>query len=197
MITGGIGKEAYVLFGRTQRAILSLLFTHPGESFYLRQIVRLTGAGLGPVQRELKKLTQSGIISRSKSGQQVYYRANDQSSIYDELKSIIVKTVGLADELRSALQPLASKIDTAYIYGSFAAGTEHSKSDIDLMIVGNVTLREIVGAVSGTGRKLARMINPTVLRPMEYEKGLTEPDGFVQQVHSGPKIVLIGGKNES
>ena len=93
MVTEGIGKEAYVLFGRTQRAILSLLFTHPGESFYLRQIVRLTGAGLGPVQRELKKLTQSGIISRSKSGQQVYYRANDQSSIYPELKSIIVKNV--------------------------------------------------------------------------------------------------------
>ena len=85
MITQSIGNVATVLFNKTQGAILSLLYMHPDRSYYLRQIVRLTGAGLGPVQRELKKLTVSGIITRLDSGHQVYFKANEKSPIYQEL----------------------------------------------------------------------------------------------------------------
>lgn len=197
MITDVVSKEASTLFGKTRRAILALLFTHTDESFYLRQIVRRTGAGLGPVQKDLRLLTDAGIITRRKDGHQVYFRANRESPIFSELKSLIVKTIGLGDELRSALIPLVSRIKIAYIYGSFASGKENSQSDIDLMVVGDVTLREVVSAVSDTGRKLSRVINSTVFDPVEYEERLAEADGFVSRVHNGPKIILIGDKHES
>ena len=91
-----------LLFGKTRRAILSLLFGHPDESYYLRQIARRIGFGLGPVQRELKQLTEAGIIQRRESGHQVYFQANQASPVFQELKSLITKTVGIGDTLRIA-----------------------------------------------------------------------------------------------
>lgn len=80
------------LFGKTRRAVLALLYSHVDESFYLRQIVRAAGVGMGAVQRELKRLSDSGIIIKSLQGQQVYYTANPECPIYDELKSLVMKT---------------------------------------------------------------------------------------------------------
>jgi hypothetical protein len=69
--------------------VLSLLYGHPDDSFYLRQIVRATGAGLGPIQRELKQLTAVGILCRTVKGNQVYYQANPNSPVFPELKNLI------------------------------------------------------------------------------------------------------------
>ena len=106
---------------------------------------------------------------------------------------MILKTVGLADELRRALDQLGKRIQKAYIYGSFASGTQKFDSDVYLLVVGDVTLKEVVKAVSETGRKLSREINPTVLKPAEYREKLTDPSGFLGRVEDGPVIYLIGG----
>ena len=82
------------LFGKTRRAVLALLYSHVDESFYLRQIVRTAGVGMGAVQRELKRLSDSGIITKTLQGQQVYYTANPECPIYDDLKSLVMKTAG-------------------------------------------------------------------------------------------------------
>ena len=64
------------LFGKTRRAVLSLLFSHPDESYYLRQLARLTGVGLGALQRELKALSVAGIIAVRIQGRQGFFQAN-------------------------------------------------------------------------------------------------------------------------
>ena len=90
MVTN-LAKNDFIstLFGKTRQAILSLLYSHDGEAFYLRQIVRATGIGLGPVQRELKQLTDAGIICRTVQGRQTYYQANPDLPIFGELKSLV------------------------------------------------------------------------------------------------------------
>ena len=167
MVTFTKTSEGTILFGKTRRAVLSLLFTHLGESFYLRQIVRLTNMGLGPVQRELKTLTDAGIINREKSGNQVYFNANEKSPIYSELKTIIVKTSGVADVISKSLAPLAEKIKLAFIYGSFAKGGEGRRSDIDILIVGDASLREVVAALHKAHDILMREINPVTFSEKE------------------------------
>jgi hypothetical protein len=76
-----------LLFGRTRQAVLGLLFTRPDEMFHLRQIVRLSGAGLGPVQREVAKLAAAGLVLREQRGRQVSYSANRQSLVYEEFEA--------------------------------------------------------------------------------------------------------------
>jgi len=185
-----------ILFGKARRAVLSLLYGHSDESFYLRQIVRATGVGLGPVQRELKQLTDVGIIRRSVQGRQVYYRANPDSPIFKELKSLITKTAGVAETVQSALAPIADRISVALVYGSIAKGEENQRSDIDLLVVGDVAFAEVVKALRNAQETLGREINPTVYPIEEFRSRIAEEHYFIQNVLSGPKIFVVGDEHE-
>jgi predicted nucleotidyltransferase len=190
------GPEASALFGKTRLAILALLFTHADESFYLREIVRLSGAGLGPVQRELKKLAESRIVTREKRGRQVYYQANREGPIFRDLKSLIIRTAGLADVLKGALLPLGEDIELAFVYGSFASATERKSSDIDVMIVGNVDEMALHRAVRRAEEQLGRAVNYTLMSRDELNRRRSDKGGFVSRVISGPKIRIAGETDE-
>ncbi len=185
-----------ILFGRARGAILSLLFGHAEETFYLRQIVRASGYGLGPVQRELRLLTEAGIIRRTVSGRQVYFQANPDSAVFPELKSLIVKTSGVGDELRKALSTIAGRIKTAFLYGSIARGEEKQRSDIDLLIIGDVSFSDVVVHLQAAQKTLAREINPTVYSSTEFNAKMREKNHFVTSLLNGPKIYLVGDENE-
>jgi predicted nucleotidyltransferase len=196
MVTHSGLTESSVLFGKTRKAILALLFTHTDESFYLRRIVRLTGTGLGPAQRELNLLTEAGILSRTRDGNQVYFKANERNPIFNELKSIVVKTVGIADVIKSALKKISDRIDVAFIYGSFAKGTAGRTSDVDVMIIGDTTLREAVSLLKSAQSALGREINPSVMNRKECLKKLKSGNAFIRRVWDGEKTFLIGDENE-
>ena len=183
---------ATTLFGKARRAVLSLLYGHAEEAFYLRQIARATGIGLGPVQRELKQLTDSGIIQRMERGKQVYYQANIKCPIFAELKSVIVKTAGLADVLREALAPISSQIAIAFVYGSMASGESNSASDIDLLVVGNIDEMALHGALSQAENRLGRPVNYTLMSQLEFDKRRSEKGGFLYRVLTGPKMMILG-----
>ena len=185
-----------ILFGKARRAILSLLYGHSDESFYLRQIVRATGVGLGPVQRELKQLADVGIIRRSAQGRQVYFQANPDSPIFKELKSLITKTAGVSDTLRAALAPVKDRINIALIYGSVARGEENHRSDVDLLIVGDIAFVDVVRALRSAQETLGREINPTVYPVAEFRSRVAEEHYFIRNVLSGEKIFVIGDEDD-
>jgi predicted nucleotidyltransferase len=185
-----------VLFGKTRRAILSLLYSHTDKSFYLREIARAADAGLGAVQREVKRLSDSGIIQRRVQGNQVHYQANPDCPIFQELKDLVTKTAGVGDVLRTALTPLADRIEVALIYGSFARGEEQRGSDVDLLIVGDLTFSEVASALGEAQDTLGREINPTVYPPDEFLSKLGEGHHFLTSVSKEPRIFLIGGEHE-
>ena len=160
------------LFGKTRRSILALLYSHPDESFYVRQIFRLAGIAPGAGQRELTWLSNAGIIQRSVSGNQVYYQANLECPIFQELKSIITKTIGIGDVLRTLLTPMADRIKVAILYGSVAEGRETKDSDIDILIVGNLTFAETAERLVPAQKILGREINPTVFNSGEFKDKL-------------------------
>ena len=184
------------LLGKTRRAILSILYGHADEQFYLRQLVRLTGCGIGAVQRELKALAEAGIIIRTKQGKQVYYQVNDRSAVYPELKSLIMKTAGMGDALKTAILPLAERILTAFVYGSVARGNETKESDVDLFVVGDVTLAEIVKALAPAQLTLNREINPTVYPVKEFKAKRKGGHHFITSILEVDKVFLIGDEHD-
>jgi predicted nucleotidyltransferase len=184
------------LFGKTRRAILSLLYGHADESFYLRQIARTTGIGLGSMQRELKNLTDTGIIIREVRGKQVYYQANAQCPIFNELKNITRKTFGVADVLRRSLVPKADKVRVAFIFGSVAKSNDNRRSDIDVMVVGRISFGDVVSLFSPAEEQLGREINPVVYAINEFKKKVKEDHHFVRTVLEDEKIFLIGDEDE-
>ena len=151
-----------VLFGKTRRRLLALLFGDPGKPLYLRELARLSGVGHGAVQRELDNLVRAGIVLRKRTGRQVYFHANPDCPIFSELQQLLVKTVGVGDALRTALSGFRSRIQAAFIFGSFARGEYSSSSDVDLLIVGDIGFEEVVQALAEPQRKLHREIYPSV-----------------------------------
>ena len=184
------------LFSKTRRAVLSLLYSKVDDAFYMRQIVRAAGVGLGAVQRELKQLSDAGIIQRIVRGHQVYYQANPLCPVFDELKKLVVKTVGVGAALQAALAPLSDRINVAFIYGSIARSEDRRESDVDLLVVGKVTFTEIVSSLSEAQKTIGREINPTVYPPVEFRSKVAAGHHFLSTVLRGPMLFLIGDKRE-
>ena len=182
-----------LLFSPYRQRVLSLLLLHPGQSYHLREIARLTDALPGTLQRELQKLTDAGVLASERVGNQVRYRANTECPIFPELAGILRKTCGLVDVLAQGIAPLADRTTAAFVFGSMASGTARADSDIDLMVIGDVSFAEVVAHTYPLQEILQRQINPKVYTLPEWCHLAQEGGGFVREVLAKPRIRVAGG----
>lgn len=185
------------LFTETQQKVLGLLYGQPQRSFYTNEILRLTGMGVATIKRELDRMLAAGILSMTRIGNQHHYQANPQCPIYEELLSLVKKTFGIAGVIHLALQPLADKIEQAFVFGSMASGKETTASDIDLLIIGEAGFAEVIGALYPAQTTLGREVNPKIYRRMEWTQMQDAKDAFVTDVMTKPRMDVIGGEDES
>jgi len=185
------------LFSKVRQCVLALLYGQPNRSFHTNEIIRLTHSGTGAVQRELKKLATVGLITAQYIGNQKHYTANSASPLFTELRSIVLKTFGLADVLRQALASIASQIHIAFIYGSIARQEDTANSDIDLMLVcDNLTYADLFKLLENAQATLGRPIHPTFYSPAEWTRKHQANNHFLAQIAKQPKIFLIGNEDE-
>lgn len=151
--------------------------------------------GRGAVQRELENLVNAGLVIRRKQGNQVYYQANPKSAIFSELKSLMIKTGGVAGVLRESLTTLEERITSAFIYGSLAKGTETADSDVDVLVIGAVKFSEVVDRLGAVQESLGREVNPSVYPVDEFVAKVSEGQHFVTSLIDEPKIFLIGDED--
>jgi predicted nucleotidyltransferase len=182
------------LFGNTRGALLSILYGHVGESFYLRQLARTSGKALGAVHREIRQLADAGLVTRRIVGAQTLYSANQESPVFREIKSLVTKTVGMHDVLLAALSPLRGKINLAFVYGSVARSAETGRSDIDLMVVGKVDFGAVVSNLADAQKILNREINPAVYSIKEFTGKIR--GNFLRNVLADKKLFIIGDEND-
>ena len=178
-------------FPRTRSALFQPLFKNE-DGLHLRELERKSGVDGRHLMREFHSLSAAGILVSKKVSNQVIYRLNPDCPIYDDLRSIIRKTVGLADTLREELQPPSSRIERAYVYGSQASGDALPDSDIDLMVVRDVSLREISSAIRSAGNTLGRVVNPMAYTDDEYRAELQTDNSCAHRAHNGLRIALLG-----
>jgi predicted nucleotidyltransferase len=185
------------LFPLVRQRVLALFFGYAQRSFYANEVISLVQSGSGAVQRELAALSEAGLLTVSRVGNQRHYQANAQSPVFAELQGLVLKTSGLADVLRSALMPLAGQIKAAFVYGSVAKQTEGSGSDVDVLIVSEtLAYAEVFGALEAATTKLARPINPTLYTPEEFTRRVSKDQAFIKRVLEQPKIWLLGSERE-
>jgi predicted nucleotidyltransferase len=190
-------SPADALFSRTRKRVLAFLFGQPERSFYATELIGLVSAGSGAVQRELVKLAHSGLVTVTQVGNQKHYQANPASPIFAELCALAQKTVGLAEPLREALAPLASRIKVAFVFGAVAKRRDTAVSDIDVFVLSDgVDHADVSGALQGMEFRLARRINPTVYSTAEWRRKRKDSHAFVVRVLRQPKVFLIGSEDE-
>lgn len=153
----------------------------------------LVKSGRGAVQRELRRLELAGLVSVHMHGNQKHYQANRESPLFDEICSIMRKTVALEEPLRAAVQSLPGTIELALIYGSVAKRADTSASDVDLLIVADyLTLEDVYAALFPTEQLLDRKVNPTLYTSEEFKQRRARGNPFLKRVLDGPVIILSG-----
>ena len=188
---------ADALFTSTQQKVLAILFGQPDRSFFATELISLAGAGSGAVQRELARLSESGLLTVHKVGNQKHFQANHESPIFNEVRQIVSKTFGLATPLKDALQPIEDIIKLALVFGSVAGKTDTATSDIDLMVISDsLTLEDLFKALEPAEKHFRRQINPILLTVDEFDRRKNEKDSFINRVLDGELIILIGNINE-
>lgn len=184
------------LFGTTRQRVLAALFGRPDQRWFINELVRQVGGGKGAVQREVERLAASGLVDVTTEGRQRYVQASRASPVFAEIEALVRKTFGVADVLRDALASLAGRIDYAGIYGSVARGSAHARSDIDLLVVGDVDYLALSAQIAELESVLGRSVNPTVYTRAEWAQRLRERNGFVIDVLRNPRITLHGDLDE-
>ena len=184
------------MFSTYRRQLLARLLLRPDERFHVRELARMTGISAGSLHRELKAMAESGLLLRERAGNQVFYRADTGCPIYEELASIFRKTLGLATQLQGALSDLADKIDVAFVFGSMASGRQESGSDVDICVLGEVSLLEVVKALTTAQETLGREINPVVMKTVKFAERLARRDRFATRVRSEPKVFVFGDEDD-
>jgi len=188
---------ADALFPKVRQRVLAVLFGRPDQSFYANEVIALAQSGTGAVQRELAALAQAGLLTVSKQGNQKHFQANAAAPVFAELRGLILKTMGLADVLRTALAPLAPQIEAAFVYGSVAKQQDTTSSDIDVLIVSpSLGYADVYSALESAATTLGRTVNPTLYAPSELAKRIAQDNAFIKRVLQQPKIWLIGTEEQ-
>ena len=190
-----MNQLAELLSSRGRAEIFRLLFGPVGGELHVRELERRTGLSDATVRQELKKLSRLGVVEARRDGNRAYYRANDAHPLYPDIRNLVLKTSGLTDVLREALDG-AGDIELAFVFGSIASNTAKAHSDIDLMVVGTIGMRQLSKRLSGLEAKLGREVNPHVLTPEEFARRVGERDHFITAVLKGSRLFVVGGEDE-
>jgi len=182
------------LFGsRTRISALKLFVFNPDKEYYIREIERITKEPFDPLRMELRRLANMGLLKSRTSGRQKYYSMNTFHKLFPDIKSIILKTVGIGDLLGSALS--REDIEIAFVYGSYAKDAEHAESDIDIFVIGDISSKDLQAVVSDIENTAKREINPTVYSLKELREKYKSKNSFITGVLKGQKIFLKGDEN--
>ena len=185
------------LFSKVQQRVLALIFSHPERSFYTSEIVRNVHSGVGAVERELSKLERSGLVTVERIGNQKHYRANQAAPIFEELRGLVEKTVGLAEPIRKSFEPYADAIKTAFVYGSVAKETDTAQSDIDLMVIGDdLNYSDLYTAAQSVESKLRRKVNPLFLSLQDWQRKASDEGSVISKISHSPKIFIVGSEKD-
>ena len=189
-----MNKLAELLSSRVKAEIFRLLFGVTPRELHVREIERQSGLADATVRQELKRLSGLGVVEARLDGNRTYYRANPQHPLYPDIRNLVLKTDGLVEVLRQAID--APDIELAFVFGSIAAGTAKAESDVDLMVIGTISLRRLSKLLSGIATRIGREINPHVFTVEEIEKRKQVRDHFVSTVLAAPKLLVRGSEDE-
>lgn len=172
---------------REQR-ILGALLLHPDTPYVLNDLIRTGGASRSQAAVIVDKFVAAGLASEERVGNQRRIRLNKDWPLVDELTAMCVKSFGVAEPIKAALDPLLGKIDLAFLFGSVVQGTDHAGSDIDLMVVGRASNSDLIAALEPVNDALKRPVNFNSYTPTEWKRLVDDP--VIAAILAGPRVIL-------
>jgi predicted nucleotidyltransferase len=190
-----IDSTLAAIFSPTRQAILTALFLRSDKAWYLSELAASIGTRPSSLQREVDALVRAGILVKRVDGRRSYIQANRDSPVFPELHGLIEKTTGVVPRLREAVARTKG-LKFAFVYGSVARGEESASSDVDVMLIGNLSTMDVGAKLSRVEKALARQVNPTVYSLDEFAQRVAEKNHFLRTVLRNKKIMLVGTEDD-
>ena len=181
-----------VLLGKTRAAILRELFLNPDRRLSFNELVRRAKSGAGAVSRELKTLTEAGLVTEQREGNQRFLAATKSSPVYPELKSFISKCSGAASVIREALHNVEDRIAVAFVFGSVATGIEQADSDLDLFVLGSAGYSVVTERLRAAENLLGRRVQVLYFDPESDQDRASLRKASMKKITRGPKMFVLG-----
>ena len=188
-----MGNLAVILSSRVRAEIFRLLFGLTEKELHLREVARQAGLSLGTIRQDLQKLQKLDLVKTRRDSNRLYYRANTEHPLYPEIRNLVLKTAGLLETFKKALDREAVRV--AFIFGSLANNREKGSSDVDLMVIGAVSLLDLSSWLSGVTEQISREINPHTMSVEEFQRRKKKGDHFLSNVLESPKLFIVGSEN--
>jgi len=185
---------AEILSSKVRVEIFRLLFGVEAQELHLREIERRTGFAIGTVKQETSKLVKTGLVRKRLDGNRTYFRAEKGHPLYPDIRSLVLKSAGLADILRRVLSD--ATIHFAFVFGSIAGGVEEAESDVDLFVISDISLRAVIKLLKEPGAAIGREINAHVMTEKEFIARKKQKEHFVSHVLASPKLMVKGTEDE-
>ncbi len=179
---------------RVRAEIFRLLFGLDEKELHLREIERQAGLSLGTIRQDLQKLARLDLVTTRRDGNRLYYQANIEHPLYPDIRKLVLKTAGLVEIFKRVLDREGVKI--VFVFGSLASSREKAASDVDLMVIGVVSLRTLSSWLAGVSEQIGREINPHTLTVEEFRRRIEKGDHFLFNVLESPKLFIIGNEND-
>lgn len=189
-----MGTLSDILSSRVRAEIFRLLFGLDEKELHLREMERQAGLSLGTIRQDLQKLVRLDLVTARRDGNRLYYRANIEHPLYQDIRKLVLKTVGLVEILMKALDREGIKI--AFVFGSLASSREKAASDVDLMVIGAVGLRALSSWLSGVSEQIGREINPHTMTVEEFRRRKEKGDHFLTNVLESSKLFILGSEDD-
>ena len=183
-----------ILSSRVRAEIFRLLFGLNEKELHMREMERQAALSLGTIRQDLKKVVKLDLVKARRDGNRLYYRANTDHPLFPEIRNLVLKTAGLVEVIKSALD--REGIEVAFIFGSLARSKERAESDVDLMVIGTIGLRSLSSRLAGVSEQIGREINPHALSIEEFRRRKQNGNHFLSNVIESPKLFIIGSEND-
>ena len=155
------------LRSKIAQKVLNYFLLAPGAESYISDLARILHLESGNLTRKLLELEKEGILKSRWQGSQRYYSLNTAFPLLKEYKTIVLKTIGFEQILKTALEKI-SGIKKALIFGSYAQDQMDSYSDIDLLVVGDHNTVGLQKSIAQIQKMVQREINVISMSPQEY-----------------------------
>ncbi|MES2209394.1 MAG: nucleotidyltransferase domain-containing protein [Chloroflexota bacterium] len=187
-----MSESKLLLFGSSavRREILAAYFARPGVVAHPRELGRQLRRPPQVVGRELRRLEAAGILVSETIGRSRRYKVDEESPIASEVRSLVAKTIGIEARLRAALATVPGA-EEAYLYGSYARGTDRPTSDLDVLVVGSVDRARLSERLVELEQDLGREVNVTAYERTELDALRRAGEPFLTDVFANPRIQLL------
>ena len=184
------------LFPSVRQELLAALLLSPEKWWYMSELAAHLRMSPSSLQRELDALTASSVLERKQDGRRIYYKARTDSAIFHELRGLFAKTAGIVPRLQSEMRKLGDKVTWTAIYGSVARDQATTESDIDILVVGEISMAEMLPILGRLEKQFGREVNAKHYSESEFREKMRAGDHFLRSVMKGKLVTLTGSADE-